>query len=467
MSACARATTLRGPPRGGRGRWLRHRDGADLDLAVRVGGEPRDLHGGRGGQVATEILCPHAIEIVLLAHVGEIARGGDQVLHSAARRLQGLPEILHGEDGLFAHGPREVELLLTVRMAVVHGRGRHAREEEQATPPHEKRRRVRHHHVGSAVGMVNGTDILGHDPRHHSLSAHSRQASDSRYRPRYAPCTYAPSKTSRAAPDGAVRPQSSTKPRCAGARAHPVFGSTGRPVTAAGTELPSHPRSVIVTRRKLTCLAVSFPTQAAEQPRGRRLRFDCHVVLRVMAMTGLVLALGLVPSTGAAQPATKMPRVGVLRLGSPPDPYVDAFRRGLRDLGYVEGQTIALEYRWAEGKATRLPAIAAEQVQLKVDVIVTQGEEATRAAKEATSTIPIVMASSGDPVVSGLVKSLARPGGNVTGLSTLAPEIIKKQLQLLKEAVPRVSRVAICPSRATWPSSRVSRKHRGRRRHWD
>ena len=173
------------------------------------------------------------------------------------------------------------------------------------------------------------------------------------------------------------------------------------------------------------------------------MRFDCHVVLRVMAMTGLVLALGLVPSTGAAQPATKMPRVGVLRLGSPPDPYVDAFRRGLRDLGYVEGQTIALEYRWAEGKATRLPALAAELVQLKVDVIVTQGEEATRAAKEATSAIPIVMASSGDPVVSGLVKSLARPGGNVTGLSTLAPEIIKKQLQLLKEAVPRVSRVAI------------------------
>ncbi len=144
-----------------------------------------------------------------------------------------------------------------------------------------------------------------------------------------------------------------------------------------------------------------------------------------------------------AQQATKVPRVGLLRLGSPPDPYVDAFRRGLRDRGYVEGQTIALEYRWAEGKSGFLPRLAAELVQLKVDVIVTQGEEATRAVKEATSTIPIVMASSGDPVVSGLVASLARPGGNVTGLSTVAPEIIRKQLELLKEAVPKVSRVAI------------------------
>src|SRR5262245_1849783 len=137
-----------------------------------------------------------------------------------------------------------------------------------------------------------------------------------------------------------------------------------------------------------------------------------------------------------------MPRVGLLRPGSPPDFYVDAFRRGLQDLGYVERQTIALEYRWAEGRLARFPRLAAELVQLKVDVIVTQGEEAARAAKEATSTIPIVMATSGDPVGAGLVASLARPGGNVTGLSTVIPDVISKQLQLLKEAVPRVSRVA-------------------------
>jgi len=172
-------------------------------------------------------------------------------------------------------------------------------------------------------------------------------------------------------------------------------------------------------------------------------RIDWSLALRGTVTAGLVTVLGLTALVAHAQQATKMPRVGVLRLGLPPDPYVDAFRRGLRDVGYVEGQTIALEYRWAEGKANRLPGLAAELVQLKVDVIVTQGEEATRAAKDATSTIPIVMASSGDPVVSRLVQSLARPGGNVTGLSTVAPEIIKKQLQLLKEAVPKVSRVAI------------------------
>src|SRR5262245_19370537 len=138
-----------------------------------------------------------------------------------------------------------------------------------------------------------------------------------------------------------------------------------------------------------------------------------------------------------------MPRVGLLRPGTPPDPYVDAFRQGLRDLGYVERQTIALEYRWAEGRSERLRPLAAELVQLKVDVIVTQGEEAARAVKEATSTIPIVMATIGDPVGAGLVGSLARPGGNVTGLSSVAPEVINKQLQLIKETVPKVSRVAI------------------------
>src|SRR5215468_5998875 len=162
-----------------------------------------------------------------------------------------------------------------------------------------------------------------------------------------------------------------------------------------------------------------------------------------MRRIGLVvgLALTIMAFAAAAQQATKIPRVGLIRPGTPPDPYLEAFRRGLHDLGYVERQTVALEYRWAEGRLERLPRLAAELVQLKVDVIVTQGEEAARAAKNATRTIPIVMATSGDPVGAGLVTSLARPGGNVTGLSAVTPEVISKQLQLLKEAVPRVIRV--------------------------
>jgi putative ABC transport system substrate-binding protein len=152
----------------------------------------------------------------------------------------------------------------------------------------------------------------------------------------------------------------------------------------------------------------------------------------------VTLALGLLwaPLAAHAQQPGKLPRIGLLRPGSPPDPYVDAFRQGLRDLGYVEQQTITMEYRWAGGKSARLPLLAAELVHLNVDVIVTQGEVATRAVKEATSTIPIVMATSGDPVGAGLIASLARPGGNVTGLSSVAPDLTGKQLQLLKEAVP-------------------------------
>ena len=124
-------------------------------------------------------------------------------------------------------------------------------------------------------------------------------------------------------------------------------------------------------------------------------------------------------------------------------PRIDAFQQGLRELGYVEGKNIVIEWRHAEGKLDRLPALAAELVRLKVDVIVTAGPTATRPAKEATSTIPIVMTFDDDPVGNGFVASLARPGGNITGLSTLAPEISGKQLELLKEIVPRLSRVAV------------------------
>jgi putative ABC transport system substrate-binding protein len=144
-----------------------------------------------------------------------------------------------------------------------------------------------------------------------------------------------------------------------------------------------------------------------------------------------------------AQQPTKIPRIGYLGGGSLSSPRIDAVRQGLRELGYVEGKNIFIERRSAEEKFDRLPALAAELVRLKVDVIVTTSPTATRAAKEATVTIPIVMTNDSDPVGNGFVASLARPGGNITGLSTLAPEISGKQLELLKEIVPRLSRVAV------------------------
>ena len=146
-----------------------------------------------------------------------------------------------------------------------------------------------------------------------------------------------------------------------------------------------------------------------------------------------------------AQQPTKIPRIGFL--GAPSrsaiSERIEAFRQGLRELGYVEDKNIGIEWRYAEGKLDRLPALAAELVHLKTDVIVTAGPQATRRAKEATVTIPIVMGFDNDPVGSGFVASLARPGGNITGLSTLVPEISGKQLELLKEIVPKLSRVAV------------------------
>jgi putative tryptophan/tyrosine transport system substrate-binding protein len=156
-----------------------------------------------------------------------------------------------------------------------------------------------------------------------------------------------------------------------------------------------------------------------------------------------------------AQQPTKIPRIGYLSGGFPSAgaPRTDAFRLGLRELGYVEGKNIVIEYRHAEGKLDRLSALAAELVRLKVDVIVTGGGGgATRAAKEATKTIPIVMAGDVDPVGQGSVTSLARPGGNITGLSTLTPEISGKRLELLKEIVPKLSRVAVLGT-STGPST--------------
>ncbi len=122
---------------------------------------------------------------------------------------------------------------------------------------------------------------------------------------------------------------------------------------------------------------------------------------------------------------------------------VDAFRRGLRNLNYVEGQSIVIEYRWAEGRNDRFPGLVAEAVRLKADVILTSGTPATLAAKEGTRTIPIVMAAMGDPISAGIVPSLARPGGNITGLASMSPEIDGKRLELLKELVPGASRIAV------------------------
>ena len=157
------------------------------------------------------------------------------------------------------------------------------------------------------------------------------------------------------------------------------------------------------------------------------------------ALTALLHALCL--SVWAQQP-TKIPRIGVLRASSPSANRAAAFQQGLRELGYVEGKNIVIEWRHAEGKPDRVAALVAELVGLKVDVIVTGGPGTTRPAKEATLTIPIVMAQDPDPVGNGFVASLARPGTNITGLSNFAPELSGKRLELLKETIPRLSRVA-------------------------
>ena len=151
------------------------------------------------------------------------------------------------------------------------------------------------------------------------------------------------------------------------------------------------------------------------------------------------------PLAAEAQAPAKVPRIGFLSARPPTDnPYfIESFRQGLRELGYVEGQNIAIEYRFAEGRPERLRALAAELVRLNVDVIVTGGPPAPEAAKQETGTIPIVFAVAADPVAVGLVASLARPGGNITGLASISGEIVGKQLELLKEVAPKVSRVAV------------------------
>jgi ABC-type uncharacterized transport system substrate-binding protein len=161
------------------------------------------------------------------------------------------------------------------------------------------------------------------------------------------------------------------------------------------------------------------------------------------AFTRGALALLVTPLAAGAQQPAKVPRIGILRSGSAPDPLVEAFRQGLRELGYAEGRNITIEYRWAEGRETQLPDLAADLVRLQVDVIVAAGQAPALAAKHATAAIPIVMPASADPVGLGLVASLGRPGGNVTGLTGLGDELAGKRMQRLKETFPRVSRAAV------------------------
>ncbi|MGH7851794.1 MAG: ABC transporter substrate-binding protein [Candidatus Binatia bacterium] len=164
--------------------------------------------------------------------------------------------------------------------------------------------------------------------------------------------------------------------------------------------------------------------------------------ITVLTLSALLLALCL--SVEAQQPK-KIPRIGFLGVTSPSTipTRIDAFRQSLRELGYEEGKNIIIEFRYAEGKLDRVRELAAELIALNVDVIVSGGSAATRPAKEATSTVPIVMAQDTDPVRNGFVASLARPGGNITGLSILAPELSGKQVEILKEIVPKLSRVAL------------------------
>jgi putative ABC transport system substrate-binding protein len=174
------------------------------------------------------------------------------------------------------------------------------------------------------------------------------------------------------------------------------------------------------------------------------------------AFTAVVLLFALASSAQAQQPKTA--RIGVLVGGSVASDAarIDALRQGLRELGYIEGKNIVIEYEYASGKTERLTDLAAALIRRQVDIIVTAGPSATRAAQQAHATIPIVMTQDSDPVGSGAVASLARPGGNITGLSRVSPQLSGKQIELLKEAVPTVSQVAVFEN-STQPGARESR----------
>jgi len=193
-----------------------------------------------------------------------------------------------------------------------------------------------------------------------------------------------------------------------------------------------------------TAAAVSDVLVSAESAVVGRRIFEGAKKLTRAALVGLGVMILSAPVV-AAQSPVKAARIGVLAGGTASTQAVglEAFRQGLNELGYVEGRNIVIEYRYAEGKPERLPALAAELARLKIDLILTAGDHGVRAAKQASQTIPIVAALAGDMVGPGYVASLARPGGNITGLTTLQSELSAKRLELLKTAFPKVSRVAI------------------------
>ena len=164
----------------------------------------------------------------------------------------------------------------------------------------------------------------------------------------------------------------------------------------------------------------------------------CFTLFALGFFSALLLALSF---PAQAQQSAKIPRVGILFIGGRDQPHLEAFKQGLRERGYMEGKNIVLEYRYAEGKFDRVPALVDELVRMKVDIIVTTSSISARAARKATKTIPIVM-TTGSPVEQGLAESLAKPGGNVTGLTVMAVELTGKRLEILKETLPKMTRVA-------------------------
>ncbi len=191
--------------------------------------------------------------------------------------------------------------------------------------------------------------------------------------------------------------------------------------------------------------ATSGSVQGKRRQTGSRDAVTTVWLCTLWSIVTLVCGLLATPRAAEAQPRAKVPRIGFLGSSSPApyEPIIEAFRQGMREFGWVEGHNVTIELRWAEGELAQLPALAAALARLEVDVLVTQGTPAAIAAKNATQTIPVIFVQVGDPLGSRLITSLARPGGNLTGLSLLGVELDAKRLEMLKEAMPTVSRVAV------------------------
>jgi putative ABC transport system substrate-binding protein len=205
------------------------------------------------------------------------------------------------------------------------------------------------------------------------------------------------------------------------------------------------------------CTTIGHIHSDRRPPGGRRER-PLLWLRTVGCLVTLACSLLVAPCTPDAQPAKTVHRIGLLSAGSPLSDhvYVEAFQQGLRALGYVEGQNMVIEYRYAEGQAEQLPELEAELVRLEVEVIVAAGAPTIRAAQHATRTIPIVMAGTADAVAQGFIASLARPGGNITGLSGLGLELHGKRLEILKETVPQSARIAVLMNPASpYHASRI------------